>query len=133
MAVLNGEALQSTPIVGVAKTESVPEIQVVPIEEVSVKDPVTEHSVMQDEEATTIIAASSPLNGETGSLKEEELLDSNKLDTEEGNKGRSVSFLETLHNTLAAAQSSHEPTWKPEPPPPPLFDDFEEDDDDWLA
>lgn len=133
MAVLNGEALQSTPSVSLPKAEPVPAIQVVPIEEVSSKDPVIEVTVTKDAEATMIIAASSPLNGETSSLKEEEHLDSNKLDAEEGNKGRSVSFLETLHNTLAAAQSHHEPTWKPDPPPPPLFDDFEEDDDDWLA
>ena len=46
-------------------------------------------------------------------------------------KERSLSFLETLQSSLAAAQSSHEPVWKPDPPPPPLFDDFE-NDDDWL-
>ena len=47
-------------------------------------------------------------------------------------KERSVSFLETLHSSLAAAESHREPEqiWKPDPPPPPLFDD---DDDEWLA
>ena len=46
-------------------------------------------------------------------------------------KGRSVSFHETLHSSLAAAESHREETWKPDPPPPPLFDDFD-NDDDWL-
>ncbi len=50
------------------------------------------------------------------------------------NRERSISFLETLHSSLAAAslQNEHGTTWKPDPPPPPLFDDFD-NEDDWLA
>ena len=48
---------------------------------------------------------------------------------------RPLSFLESLHSSLAAARSPNtEPIWKPDPPPPPLFDDFNnDDDDDWLT
>ena len=50
------------------------------------------------------------------------------------NRELSISFLETLHSSLAAAslQNEHGTTWKPDPPPPPLFDDFD-NEDDWLA
>lgn len=51
---------------------------------------------------------------------------------ENESKERSISFLETLHSSLAAASLQNEPTWKPDPPPPPLFDDFD-NEDDWLA
>lgn len=47
-------------------------------------------------------------------------------------KERSISFLETLHSSLAAASLQNEQAWKPDPPPPPLFDDFD-NEDDWLA
>lgn len=55
------------------------------------------------------------------------------LQPENESKERSVSFLESLHSSLAAAslQNEHETVWKPDPPPPPLFDDFD-NEDDWL-
>lgn len=53
-------------------------------------------------------------------------------DPENDRKERSISFLETLHSSLAAASLQNEPTWRPDPPPPPLFDDFD-NEDDWLA
>ena len=46
-------------------------------------------------------------------------------------KERSLSLLETLQSSLAAASLENEHVWKPDPPPPPLFDDFD-NEDDWL-
>ncbi len=62
----------------------------------------------------------------------EEIVDT--IQSENESKERSISFLETLHSTLAAAslQNEHGTMWKPDPPPPPLFDDFD-NEDDWLA
>lgn len=56
----------------------------------------------------------------------------NVTQSESEPKERSISFLETLHSSMAAASLQNEQTWKPDPPPPPLFDDFD-NEDDWLV
>ena len=73
----------------------------------------------------------SVLTEENVSIREEIVV---TIQSENESKERSVSFLETLHSTLAAASlhNEHGTTWKPDPPPPPLFDDFD-NEDDWLA
>ena len=56
----------------------------------------------------------------------------NNIQPESESKERSVSLLETLQSSLAAASLQNEQAWKPDPPPPPLFDDFD-NEDDWLV
>jgi len=99
-------------------------------------------------ESSNVLTVVEPVNTEPVSLlgvneeKDDSLMILSSEDFKKGNvpedtivdpdlkKERSVSFLETLHSSLAAAESHRdEQIWKPDPPPPPLFDD----DDEWLA
>jgi hypothetical protein len=85
--------------------------------------PVSLLRVHEEKDDSLMILSSEDLK--KGNLPEDTIVDPDLK------KERSVSFLETLHSSLAAADSHRdEQIWNPDPPPPPLFDD---DDDEWLA
>lgn len=122
MAVLNKEPTADPTLVPQAVSEnSYHSLTAVMDETDSAK--VVETVVHGDDEST--------VTREDDSIREE-IVDT--IHSENESKERSISFLETLHSSLAAAslQNEHGTTWKPDPPPPPLFDDFD-NEDDWLA
>jgi hypothetical protein len=99
-----------------------------------------DHSIIAVVDETDSAKVVDPdVQGDYGSIVTEENISAREeivdtIQSENESKERSISFLETLHSTLAAAslQNEHGTMWKPDPPPPPLFDDFD-NEDDWLA
>ncbi len=119
LAVLNEE-----PII---KTDPVLQITIARVDpKVEGKEEVT----VKATEAATVTQEDDESRQEDGNHTS--VLEVAKTIPESESKERSISFLETLHSSLAAASLQNEQAWKPDPPPPPLFDDFD-NEDDWLA
>ncbi|KAI9553605.1 hypothetical protein GHT06_021526 [Daphnia sinensis] len=121
LAVLSGEST-AKPMLDSQKVDAKETDCITPeVEEVSVE---VGDTAIQEDNGPSVAE-------ENGDSVQEEIV--HTLQPENESKERSVSFLESLHSSLAAAslQNEHETVWKPDPPPPPLFDDFD-NEDDWL-
>ncbi|XP_057378341.1 FK506-binding protein 15-like [Daphnia carinata] len=122
LAVLSGEST-AKPMLDSEKVDEKDNDCITPlVEEVSVE---AVDTAIQEDNGPSIAE-------ENGDSVQEKIV--HTLQPENESRERSVSFLESLHSSLAAAslQNEHETVWKPDPPPPPLFDDFD-NEDDWLA
>lgn len=105
-------------------------------ENIAVNDVDTTETVTNEVVASVADTIVEEVNGSTVKEENGEIITSEEITnparSENERKERSISFLETLHSSLAAASLQNEQAWKPDPPPPPLFDDFD-NEDDWLA